>query len=314
MAPMSAYDQAIDRTGADALIPEEFSNQVISAASEQSAALSLFPKVTMSSKTRRLPVLSALPVAYWVDGDTGYKGTTKAEWDKKILEAEELATILPIPEAVLEDADFDIWADMTPRLGLAIGRMVDGAVIFNQDKPASFGQAIVTGAYDAGNHVALGTSTQAEGSVAEDVNLVMAKVEADGFDVNGFIADRTLRATLRGARDTTGQKLLDLATNEIEGSPVRYVASGLWTSGDSLVAGDFTKGILGVRRDITYKMLTEAVIQDPGTGDIVYNLAQQDMVALRVTFRCAWQVANPVTYSNETESTRFPFALLGTAS
>lgn len=311
---MSNYDQAIDRTGADALVPEEFSNQVISAAAEASAALNLIPRVTMSSKTRRLPVLSALPVAYWVDGDTGYKGTTKAEWDKKYLVAEELATILPIPEAVLEDADYDIWGDMTPRLATAIGRLVDGAVIFNHSKPASFGQAIIEGAFNAGNHVALGTSAQNIGGVAEDVNLLMGQVEADGFDVNGFIADRTMRATLRGARDTTGQKLLDLATNEIEGSPVAYVASGLWTSGDHLVAGDFTKAILGVRRDITYKVLTEAVIQDPSTGDIVYNLAQQDMIALRVTFRCGFQVANPVTYSNSNAASRFPFAVLGTSS
>jgi hypothetical protein len=69
-----------------------------------------------------------------------------------------------------------------------------------------------------------------------------------------------------------------------------------------------------VRRDVTYKMLTEAVIQDPDTGDIVYNLAQQDMVALRVTFRCAWQLANPVTRSNPDENTRFPFAVLGDAT
>jgi HK97 family phage major capsid protein len=304
-----SYNETIDRTGAEALIPEEFSNDVISAATEASAALNLFPRVTMSSKTRRLPVLAALPVAYWVDGDTGYKQTTKAEWEKKILTAEELATIVPIPEAVLDDADFDIWGDLKPRIAEAIGRLVDSAVLFGTDKPASFGQDLYHGAEGADNVAYLGTNSQGDGGVAQDLNDVMALVEADGFDVNGFIAPRTFRAILRGARDTLGQKLLDVSQNEIEGQPLRYVASGLWDNAD-LFAGDFTKGVLGVRRDISYKMLTEAVIQDPATGDIVYNLAQQDMVALRVTFRCAWQVANPVTRSNPDEATRFPFALL----
>lgn len=308
-----SYNDSINRSGAEALIPEEFSNDVISAATEASAALNLFPRVTMSSKTRRLPVLAALPVAYWVDGDTGYKQTSKAEWEKKILEAEELATIIPIPEAVLDDADFDIWGDLRPRIAEAVGRLVDAAVLFGTNKPASFGQDLYHGAESAGNVAYLGTHTQAQGGVAADLNDVMAKVEADGFDVNGFIAQRTFRSTLRGARDSLGQKLLDVSQNEIEGQPLRYVAPGLWGAAD-LFAGDFTKGILGVRRDISYKMLTEAVIQDPGTGDIVYNLAQQDMVALRVTFRCAWQVANPVTRINPNKATRFPFALLHAAS
>ncbi len=64
-----------------------------------------------------------------------------------------------------------------------------------------------------------------------------------------------------------------------------------------------------------YKLLTEAVIQDADSGDIVYNLAQQDMVALRVTFRVGFQVANPVTLSNDDSPTdphitRYPFAVL----
>jgi HK97 family phage major capsid protein len=311
---MPLMSQSIDRTGAEALIPEEFSNAVVTAAVEASAALNLFPRVTMSSKTRRLPVLAALPVAYWVDGDTGYKQTTKEEWDKKILEAEELATIVPIPEAVLEDAQYDIWGDMQPRIAEAIGRLVDQAVLFDTNKPASFGDAVFTGALAAGNTFTFGTNSQGEGGVAQDLNDTMALVEADGFDVNGFIADRTFRAVLRGQRDTLGQKLLDVSQNEIEGQPLRYVASGLWTDGTKCIAGDFTKGVLGVRRDISYKMLTEAVIQDPATGDIVYNLAQQDMVALRVTFRCGWQLANPVTRSNPDEGMRFPFAILGDAT
>ena len=40
------------------------------------------------------------------------------------------------------------------------------------------------------------------------------------------------------------------------------------------------KAVYAIRQDITVKLLTEGVIRDPNTKDIVYNLAQQDMIAL----------------------------------
>ena len=43
--------------------------------------------------------------------------------------------------------------------------------------------------------------------------------------------------------------------------------------------------VYSIRQDITVKILDQGVIQDPETKDIVYNLAQQDMIALRVVMR-----------------------------
>ena len=87
---------------------------------------------------------------------------------------------------------------------------------------------------------------------------------------------------------------------------------GLWPSGSGtaeLIGGDFSEGIVGIRKDITYKVLDQAVIQD-GSGTIIYNLAQQDMVALRVTTRLAWQVKNVINYDQQTEASRYPFGIL----
>jgi hypothetical protein len=50
------------------------------------------------------------------------------------------------------------------------------------------------------------------------------------------------------------------------------------------------------------------VIQD-GTGAIVYNLAQQDMVALRAVMRLGWQVPNPITRLQTTTADRYPIAV-----
>ena len=42
----------------------------------------------------------------------------------------------------------------------------------------------------------------------------------------------------------------------------------------------------------------------------VVNLPQQDMVALRLVFRVGWEVANPINYDQQTEASRYPFAVL----
>lgn len=308
------YNNVISRTEASAFIPEDVAADVIESAVEQSAALSLFPQVRMSRAQQRLPVLSVLPIAYFVNGDTGLKQTTEQNWTNMYLNVEELAAIVPIPEAVIDDADFDVWGEIKPRLVEAIGRALDNAVFFGVNKPAAWPSNVVAAAIAAGNTATVG-STAAQGGFANDIANAMATVEADGFDVNGYVAPRTLRASLRGARDTTGQSLLDVSLDEIEGQRVVYSMPGLWPTGAGatrLIMGDFTKGILGVRQDISYKVLDQAVITDAG-GLIVYNLPQQDMLALRVTFRCAFAVANPLTYDQPTEASRYPFAVLRNA-
>ena len=57
------------------------------------------------------------------------------------------------------------------------------------------------------------------------------------------------------------------------------------------------------------KILDQGVIQDPATKEIVYNLAQQDMIALRVVFRMGWALPNPATRLNE-DRTGCAFAYL----
>lgn len=312
------FNNVLDRTDAGGLIPEPEVVKVIDAAAQQSAALRFFDRVTMSKQTDRISVQSALPIAYWVNGDTGMKQTTEAAWAKKDLVAEEIAAIVPIPENVIDDASFDVWARLRPQLATAIGRTLDAAIFFGTNKPASFPTAIITAAVAAGNTVTRGTNTAANGGVAQDVLDVFGKVEDDGYDVNGIVAKRSMKGLLRRARDTTGQKLLDVSTNEVEGVSIAYVMDGLWPTGATppglyaeLIAGDFTQGILGVRQDVTYKILSEGVITDNGSPPvIIFNLPQQDMVALRVKARFAFQVANPINWTEQVEANRYPWAVL----
>src|SRR4249919_191449 len=96
-------------TGSDPLVPEPLAASIIEEAPTKSAALQLMRSTPLSSKTQRMPVLDVLPMAYWVGGDTGLKQTTMQMWKNVVLVVEEIACIVPIPEAYLDDADVPLW-------------------------------------------------------------------------------------------------------------------------------------------------------------------------------------------------------------
>jgi len=311
-----AVNDLITRTDAGPLIPEDESNVILQAVQEQSAARRLMRTVTMSTKQTRLPVLSTLPQAYFVDGDAGLKQTTALQWANRYLIAEEIAVIVPVPDNVIADAQFDLWAEIRPNLVAAVGRTLDAAVLFGVNKPASWPAAVVPGATAAGNTFARGSV--ADQDVAEDVNQVMALVEDDGFTVNGFAARPRMRSTLRGLRASDGTpiyspSLTGATPATLYGENVAYVDGGAWdeTTAD-LIAGDWTQAVLGIRQDISFRVFTEGVVSD-NTGTVVLNLMQQDTSALRLTFRVAFQVANPITSVNLVEANRYPFAILAPA-
>ena len=202
-----AANDMIDRTGADALISEQVANEIIQGVASESAVLRIGKKLpNMSSKKYRMPVLDMLPVSYWVNGDNGFKQTSKMAWKNKYIIAEELAVIIPIPEAVIDDADYDIWGEVKPRAVEAMGKKIDGAVLFNIEKPDSWRNGIVKGATDAGNVVTLNSGDSLYDKIMSE-NGVIAKVEESGYLPSGHMADVTMRSKLRGLKDTTGQPI-----------------------------------------------------------------------------------------------------------
>lgn len=305
----------IDRTGAESLIPETRAREIIQGTITRSAVLSQGRKLpNLSSKTHKMPVLDMLPIAYFVNGDTGDKKTTNMKWDKKVITAEEIAVIVPIPEAVLDDSEYDIWAEVRPRVEEAFGKVIDGAVLFGVNAPSTWRDDIVTTATSATSVVTLGSSDSLYDKIMGEGG-VIAKVEESGFFVTGHMADISMRAKLRGLKDSTGNPIFKSDMQEstrysLDGSAMTFPNNGSFDKSKALmISGDFSQLVYAIRQDITFKLFTEGVVQNTD-GTIAYNLMQQDMVALRAVMRLGWEIPNPINSLKTDKTKRCPFAIL----
>lgn len=305
-------ENIVSRERAEALIREQLMDSVFQDAPKSSVLMQLARRLpNMTSKQTRVPVLSMLPMAYWVSGDTGTKQTSRQAWENVYLTAAELAVIVPIPEAVLDDASFDIMGEITPRVNEAIGMRFDSAGIFGVNRPGEWQNDIITLARQAGNNVS--------GGITYDTLLgadgLFGKVEQAGYVVDGVLSGMSGKAALRGLKNDVGTPIFlagmqNGANYTLDGAPIYFPDNGSFDpTVAQMVAGNWKQMVWAMRQDIETKILDQAVIQDPSSKEIVYNLAQQDMIALRVTFRAGWAVPNPATRMNESR-TLVPFAYL----
>jgi HK97 family phage major capsid protein len=303
--------------GTDPIVPEPLAADIIQELPTQSTVLELARRVPMSTRTQRMPVLDTLPQAYFVSGDSGLKQTTSLEWTNVNLVVEELAALVPVPDAYIDDANIPIWDEVRPRMVEALAQKIDAACLFGTSKPSTWGAALVPAAISAGNTVA-SNNTDLPLSVAE----LAEKVSLDGYtNISGWAVRPGFKWRLLRVRSTDGLPIYepDLQNSRggsLYGYPLREVVNGAWdASVADLLLGDWSKAIVGMRQDISFSMSDQGVIAD-ADGKVIYSAFQQDGKIMRVVLRMAWATANPVTQLNSDGATRYPFGVLthGTAS
>ena len=299
--------QMISRSDAETLIDEQVSREIIEGTIKQSRAMQMFRRLpNMTSNKTKMRVLDSLPLVYWQGSDNARKQLTKMAWDKKYIVAEELAVIVPIPENVLDDADYDIWGETRPRIEESMGKKFDQAVFTGVDKPTGFRADILTSTLNAG------ATVNPLDTLYLSIDKAMSYVEESGYNPNSIVGGMNVKSAFRTMLDNNGQPIKG---TEIDNLNKAYVDNGAWDKTKAqMIVGDFSQAVYAIRQDITFKVLDQAVIQDPSTGEILYNLAQDDMVALRVTMRIGWEIPNPINSLQPDESVRFPFAVILPAS
>jgi len=311
-----AFNTSISRSDAQALMPEEVSSEILGMIEEPSVVMTLGRRLpNMSRKQSRIPVIGSVPQAFFVNGDTGRKQTTTMSWDNVFVNAEELAVLVPVPNAVLDDAEYDIWGETKGPIASAIGKAFDQAVFYGINAPAAWPECIVEKAEAAGHEVTVGEI----GDIYDDLlgeNGVLDLVERDGFTVNGHAASPGMKARLRGLRSDTGEPIFvtglmsdGKSSYSLDGEQILFPRNGaLDASRSLLISGDWDQLVYAVRQDLTFEVFPSGVISDD-SGVVVFNAMQQDSAIMRVVMRIGWALPNPINLVNTNASTRYPFAI-----
>ena len=308
------YNSVIGRSDVAGMIPVEYSYELIQSIPQASHVLRLARRLRdMTVYEERLPVMSALATAYFVDGDTELVQTSEVNWENKYVYAKDLAVIVPIPRTVLNDSKVPLWEQVKPECQTAIGLAIDNAVLYGTNKPSVWPDAIITGAASASHDVSEAAFTDMYDAILGD-NGLFSLVEQDGYGVTGSIAHLMMKGKLRGTRDANGQPIFTrdpvaAAQYNLDGAPIYFPTNGAGNSTYRLVAGDWSQLVYSMRQDMEFEVYTEGIIQDAG-GNIIYNLMQQRMAAIMLVMRLGFALPNPINRVNGTAATRYPFAYL----
>jgi HK97 family phage major capsid protein len=307
----------ITRDDIATLIQEEYSSELLGTASTTSAVLSVARTVPLGTKVTNMPVLATLPEADFVSesatDDAGKKPTSKATWANKQFVVEEIAVIIPVHEDTLEDATEDLVTELTNEGGAAIGRKLDGAILFATDKPATWtSPGLLAAAVGAGQAVTV-SPTPGEDDLAGSIYQAAGLVDEAGWDPGALLAPRGLRYRLANLRGEDGAPIVQgtlqngvAAGGSVIGLEAGWVPGMVWDrdEAEALVI-DPMRVLVGIRQDITVKFLDQATV-----GGI--NLAERDMVALRFKARYAYVLGN--TRTQEGDAPKVPVAAVLPAS
>lgn len=301
------------------LIPIEYYPEIFKSAAAESVVLANARRLRdMERHELALTAEDALPMAYFTNGDTGFRDVTKEEWKGVTLTAEEINAIVPVPNNVMDDMNVPIWQEVMPALASAIGAVIDKAVLIGTNKPATWPKAIVTDAIDRSHLVTVPGSSPDYYDLIMGDSGVIAKVENDGFFVNGHAANISMRAKLRGVRDEVGQPIFMPSMQAgaqymLDGAPMYFPRNGSLPAEVLDIAGDWSQLVYSVRRDMEWSIFNQGVISDPTTKLVVTNLMQQRMTALMVTMRIGFALPNPANMVQPDKTVRYPFAVLATS-
>lgn len=288
----------ISRADVSTLIEEAYSHVLLDASAASSTVLQAFRTVNMGTKLTHLPVLATLPTAAWVS-ETDNKATTEVTWDDLTLVAEEIATIVPVHENVLDDATTDILTEIVTRAGEAIGKVLDEAVLFGVNKPASWvSDDLYAAAVAAGQTTSVVTGDANEDDIVGAVNQTARALALAGWMPDVLVAPLSLRYDVANIRDANGSPIF--RDEQFSGFQTAFNRNGAWDADSAdLMLVDSSRAIIGVRQDIQVKFLDQATLT---VGQSTINLAQRDMVALRFKARYAYCLGVGTTSLGESQT------------
>jgi hypothetical protein len=282
------------------------SSEVIEAVAYQSAIMKLSRTIRMPAGVEKIPVVSVAPQAGFVNPTYGgHKPQTTVEWTSMQIVPEEIACIVPVPNAFIDDAGFPVWQEIRDLIAGSIAFTFDDAALNGNGAPAT---------YPAGGLIAAaGGPAPATGGANEwdNISAALGQLEAQGFTADGILGGAALAGVMRSMFGFAGVMPTTAAPTTIFG--LSYATTSAWdyTKAQEMV-GDFDYSLVGIRQDIRFEMSTDGVITDVA-GKVLVNAFQDDTTLMRVYTRVGYAIGKPLgaIQSDGTRTAMAPFWLAG---
>lgn len=250
-----------------------------------------------AGKSRNIPTLLSGVSAFWVN-EAGAKGGTNPSFSLVTQTLKKLAAIIPFTEELLEDSAINLTQLVSELFAEAVAKEEDLAFFVGSGSPW-------TGILNNGsvNHVDMGAGDDITNVTVDDLIDVIDETPAAALPNAKWYLHRNLLNILRKLKDDNHNYIFAPASQGMPATILGYPyelcealpnkTEGLTHQKAILMFGDLKKAaILGDKQQIRAKLLDQATITD-GDGSTVINLAEQDMVALRLEERVGYLVVLP---------------------
>ena len=264
------------------LFEEQYGDVFIDGIARESAVAQLATVRRLSSKREKYAVYSGRPTVAFVD-ESAEKTATGAEFGQVTLDVKKLAAIVIYSEELLEDAAHDPRLLINDDMIGAFAAKIDAHALGYENGSA------ITGSFNSelgetSQTTELGTGGDA---FATSLSAAIDTIESNGYRATGAAVARDVKKHLRDARQTveTAQAVytpgFEREPDSLYGVPLTYTtnldAFNAGAGKKAAVVGDFSHAVLGIRKDLTARVSTEATVTVGGTPR---NLWQRNEVAV----------------------------------
>lgn len=310
---MPIEDVLTTRTALQGFIPPKIATNLVTQAVKGVDFLSQLNVRQMDGPVEQTTYLNGVIASDWVGVDADAKPVGKIGSINTVMYSEEVAVIVAISDNTINDVDGDIVGALEIEAADGIGDKIATTLLYGgmpgYTKPNSLPLGLVPAAIAAGNVIQYGSVPNAD--IADYISGVYGLVEGDGFDVSNVAIDRSLKATLRNARDKQGNFLYQQSMQA--GTPsVLYGIDGVnvstrqWDPTKALLlAFDKNQVDVAVWTKMAYKVSTDGTLVLPDGS--IFSALQRDSTLIRLNIRIGYRYKLAV-------GTKFPAAILTSAA
>lgn len=287
------------------LIPEELRSEILRVAENQYGLARRemrYLPFTGPGNDRKIPALATSVSVSWTD-EAGEKQSTAPTFDIVTQTLKKLAAIVPMTEEIIEDSTINLTALVAELFAEAVAKEEDEQ-FFNGDG------SVWTGILNNGDVNVVNIESADPADVTADDLLALVDATPSGA-LNGskFYMHRSVYSVLRRLREgaqgdgayliqnPTGSEPATIWGYPIELSEAFPLVSETGEDQPFVLFGNLKKAaIFGDKQQLRVKMLDQATVNNVANNGSI-NLAQQDMIAVRIVERVGYVLALPSAVS-----------------